>query len=360
MRKVLIPLIFILSFIPASLLRALPRQDTISIVFLGDLMVHTAQLKAALKTGADTNLADSYDFSSYFKYIGKEISQADYSVVNMEAPLGVVPYSGYPVFSAPESILKEAMKSGIDLFLCANNHICDRRKAGIVKTLESYNSIGASFTGLYSSPEDEYENNPFIADISGFRIAFINFTYGLNGFTVPEPYVVNMRDSIHLKKVISRARERKADVIIAIPHWGEEYTLVQNAVQERWRDFLFKEGINIIIGSHPHVIQPLEIVKKDNKIISVVLYSLGNLISNMSLQNTQMGLLLNLKLARRDDGTIEIVAADPTYLWCARGGKLEKNYTVVPAEEYEQKKDAFIDTSEYNKLVKTLWLLKKK
>jgi len=183
--------------------------DTIRITFLGDVMSHTLQLKAAHQAGKDTLNPDNYDFSSYFDKVRPLLDSADFVVANMEFPCGVRPFSGYPVFSAPESLPIEAKKSGIDLFLAANNHICDKGKAGLDSTYAIYNRLHMPFTGLYESEEDEFINNPYITYIRGIRTAFINFTYGTNGFGVSEPYRVNMQDSVHLKKVIQRATGRK-------------------------------------------------------------------------------------------------------------------------------------------------------
>lgn len=341
---------------PWSKLRS---EDTLSLVFVGDVMMHTAQLQYALKPKSDPNNPDSYDFSSYFKYIGERISKADFAVANMEFPIGTPPYSGYPLFSAPASIIAECVKGGIDLFLSANNHIADKGVRGMQSTLESYRKEGVHFTGLYQSREDEERENPFIIELKGMKIAFINFTYDTNGMPVPAPFVVNLRDSLQIKQVIARAKERGAEAIIALPHWGVEYSLKVARVQTEWRDFLFRHGVNIIIGSHPHTIQPVEVNEDSSR---VVVYSLGNFISNMSLQNTQMGMLFELKLTRKETingerPSLKIVSANGEWLWCARAGKLEKNFTIIPAKEFLEKGELFIVQSEYQKLKKTYQIL---
>jgi len=335
----------ILSFIILS--AKAQSQDTINIIFIGDVMAHGLQLRTALKPGCDSLLSDSYDFSTYFKYIKPKFMNSNLVVANMEFPSGVTPYSGYPRFSAPNSLAKEAIKSGVDLFLTANNHICDKGKQGLDSTYSLYNRIGIPYTGFYASEKEEIENNPLIVNVSGINVAFINFTYAMNGYSVPEPYKVNFMDTIHVRKVIERAIERGADIIIATPHWGEEYNLDISENQSWWENFLYDCGVRVIIGTHPHVVQKVKYYGN-----RVTAFSLGNYISNMSITNGQIGMLFNLKLIKDKNGSINILKPDFEYLWCARGGKFEKNYTVIPIKTALNRKKDFISKEEYQKMKK--------
>ena len=253
--------------------------DTLSILFMGDVMQHRQQLHSALIPGTDSTLSSSYDYSSYFAHVQHFIDEADFTVANMEFCLGGPPYTGYPSFSAPEALAEEAAEAGIDLFLCANNHICDKGRRGLVSSLEKYGKIGVPVTGVYRDSLDEQKHNPYIAELGGVRVAFINFTYGTNGIRVPEPFIVNMMDKEKVREAFVRAREMEADIIIALPHWGQEYTTVPDSRQREWAEFLLECGADAVIGSHPHVIQPVEFP---------VAYSMGNFISNMSLRNTEL------------------------------------------------------------------------
>lgn len=321
--------------------------DTIRITFLGDVMAHTLQLNTARQAGADPLHPESYDFSSYFSRVRPLLDSADFVVANMEFPCGVRPYSGYPLFSAPESLPIEAKKSGIDLFLAANNHICDKGRAGLDSTYTIYKRHNMPFVGLYASENDEFINNPYITYIRGIRTAFINFTYGTNGFQVAEPYKVSLQDSVHLKQVIRRAKERGAEFIIVMPHWGVEYKLDIHPIQKQWAEMIYRYGADVIVGTHPHVVQ-----KVDYDGVHATAYSLGNFISNMSIIYGQIGMVFTLNLLRNEDGSISLLPPEVVYTWCARGGKLEENYTTFPIEEYIGRRDEFIDKGQYDKMMR--------
>ena len=330
-------------------------RDTLRMSFMGDVMMHYKQIRAARIPGADTTKASSYDFSSYYSHIKPRLDSCDISVANMEFPVGVVPYTGYPVFSAPESIVWETIDAGIDLMLLANNHICDKGKRGLDSTYAIYSRLPAKFTGLWRDTIDEQLYNPAIINANGFRVAFINFSYGYNGFTIPKPYVAGRMDSLQIKQAILRARNRGADYIVALPHWGVEYSLDCHPEQRRWRDRLYRWGVDMIVGSHPHVPQAVEYSQG-----RITAYSLGNYISNMSIANGQVGILLEATLVRREDGSIETLPPKVTYLWCGRAGLLEQNYTVVPIEEYIDRPEAFISRAQYDKMVREYNRIKQK
>jgi hypothetical protein len=323
-----------------------PADDTVRILFIGDVMAHMLQLETALISGGNASNPNDYDFSSYFQHIKPLFDSADFVVANMEYPTGVTPFSGYPIFSAPSSLDIEARNSGIDLFLKANNHLVDKGKEGMDSTRTILWREGIAYTGFYHGVEEEYRYNPFMDSIGGISVAIINFTYGLNGFKVPEPYIVNMMDTTQIRGLVERAIERGAEFIIATPHWGEEYQLTESATQRRWRDSLYRYGVNAIVGTHPHVVQ-----KCEYDTLHATAYSLGNFVSNMSIAYGQIGMVYELRLKRRPDSTIAILPPKVDYWWCARTNKLERNYTVVPIMEYLDKKEEFKE-GQYGKMVR--------
>ena len=230
MRKTLIILLFLI--LPVFAVNAQYKdtyhdRDTVSLAFIGDVMTHQRQIDFALQAGDGVY----YNYDSYFEHTGNYLKNADLAVANMEFPCGVKPYSGYPCFSAPPELPEHVAKCGVDVFLTANNHICDKGRDGLDSTYAIYNRMGIAYTGFYANPEEEEANNPLIMDVRGIKIAFVNFTYDLNGFTPAEPYVVNQMDSVEVKNAISRAGERGADFIIVCPHWGVEYSLDYSAEQ---------------------------------------------------------------------------------------------------------------------------------
>ena len=345
----------LLSLLLASCLRAYAGPpDTIRIIFIGDVMSHGPQVTAALRHGGNRNDPADFDYSSYFKHIRHRIDAADFAVANMEFPLGITPYSGYPRFSAPQSLAYEAQRSGIDLFLTANNHICDQGRAGIDSTYVVYSRMGIPFTGIYRSEGEEYENNPLIVNIRGIDVAFINFTYGTNGLPVPAPWRVNLQDSVHVKEVVARAKARNAGLIVVMPHWGEEYHLLPNASQQRWVEMLLRIGVDAVVGGHPHVVQPASFEAPH-----AVAYSLGNYVSNQSDVNTQIEMLYEIDLVN-DGGKAVIANAFPTYLWCSRRNGLEKNYTVIPILDWIGRRDEWLDKSDYDKMVREWEALRRK
>jgi len=323
--------------------------DTLSILFMGDVMQHRQQLHSALIPGTDSTLSSSYDYSSYFAHVQHFIDEADFTVANMEFCVGGPPYTGYPSFSAPEALAEEAAEAGIDLFLCANNHICDKGRRGLVSSLEKYGKIGVPVTGVYRDSLDEQKHNPYIAELGGVRVAFINFTYGTNGIRVPEPFIVNMMDKEKVREAFVMAREKEADIIIALPHWGQEYTTVPDSRQREWAEFLLECGADAVIGSHPHVIQPVEFP---------VAYSMGNFISNMSLRNTELGLMIILKIAVTSYGDSYVAGLEAVPVWCSRPGGYGDGYTVLPVREFLDRKEEFRSGYNYTKMKDTYNRLK--
>ena len=323
--------------------------DTLSILFMGDVMQHRQQIHSALIPGADSMQSSSYDYSSYFAHVQHFIDEADFTVANMEFCLGGPPYTGYPSFSAPEALAEEAAEAGIDLFLCANNHICDKGRRGLVSSLEKYGKIGVPVTGVYRDSLDEQKHNPYIAELGGVRVAFINFTYGTNGIRVPEPFIVNMMDKEKVREAFVRAREMEADIIIALPHWGQEYTTVPDSRQREWAEFLLECEADAVIGSHPHVVQPVEFP---------VAYSMGNFISNMSLRNTELGLMMILRIAVTAYGDSFVAGLEAVPVWCSRPGGYGDGYTVLPVREFLDRKEEFRSGYNYTKMKDTYNRLK--
>lgn len=322
--------------------------DTLSVLFIGDVMQHKEQLRSALIPGSDTLVSTSYDYSSYFRHVQEYIDAADFTVANMEFCLGGPPYTGYPAFSAPESLAEAAAEAGIDLFLCANNHICDRGRRGLASTIGKYRDIGIPTTGVYSDSSMAEASDPYIAQIGGIRVAFVNFTYGTNGIRIPEPFIVNTMDKDKVLGRLERAKALNADVIIALPHWGQEYSLKPDMTQREWARFLLDNGADVVIGSHPHVIQPVEFP---------TVYSLGNFISNMSLRNTELGLMYRLEILVTTYGIL-VMGGEAIPVWSSRAGGYEEKYTVLPILEFKDRKDEFKNPYNYHKMMDTYERLK--
>lgn len=299
------------------------QPEKVTLLFVGDLMQHQGQIDAA-------RTAQGYDYSSCFEYVKEEISGADFAIGNLEVTLGGKPYKGYPAFSAPDEYLTAIRDAGFDVLLTANNHCLDRRKKGLERTLRLLDSLNISRAGTYATPEERKERYPLLLEKKGMRIALLNYTYGTNGISVMPPNVVNYIDTIIIQKDIEACRKMKSDVIIACMHWGIEYQSLPNGEQKRLTDWLLLKGVDHVIGSHPHVVQPLEVRRdsvKDKR--NLVVYSLGNYISNMSMRRTDGGLMVKMELVK--DSVAWLSKCAYSLVWTARpkfSGK--KNHQVYP------------------------------
>lgn len=269
-----------------------PAEATI--VFAGDAMQHEAQLQAA-RTGSG-----SYDYSCCFTELEPYIAGADYAVVNLETPLGDSHFTGYPCFNAPASFASALKDAGFDLFLTANNHTLDRRDRGLRRTEAILDSLGVDHIGTYSSPARRADSTPLVKDINGFRVAFLNYTYGTNGITPGAESVVDYIDRDLIDADITEARSRGAELICVAVHWGDEYRLLPNDAQRSLARFLQSRGVDLIIGSHPHVIQPMEMHSSPHDPLDrqLTVYSLGNFISNMKTRDTRGGAMVKVMLIR--------------------------------------------------------------
>lgn len=278
-------------------------NQQVDIVFAGDAMMHTGQLEAAKDGGG-------YSFDYCFEEISPYIKGADYAVVNLETPLGYGNFSGYPQFNAPVSYAVALADAGFDMFLTANNHTLDRRDAGLKRTVALLDSLGYTHIGTYADAADRSEKIPCVVDIKGFKVGFVNYTYGTNGFTVSSDAIVDYIDADKIHSDIARTRQAGAEIVVAAVHWGEEYTLVPVAYEKKWAKTLEDEGVDIIMGSHPHVVQPMEL--RENRATGrpmFLTYSHGNFISNMMTTDTRGGLLTRVTLARDDGGEAYVKGA---------------------------------------------------
>lgn len=328
--------------------------DTATIVFMGDVMMHTGQINDAYRKDG------SYDFSTYLSNISKTISEADLSVANMEFTLAGKPYSGYPVFSAPDGFEEYVAGCGVDIFLTANNHIFDKGRSGLKRTLEIYGRMESEghvkHTGCFSSASDDSTRFPLIVAVKGIRIALVNFTYGTNVKPTEGYPNVHTAERMEIAAAIRKAKDAGVDYIIALPHWGVEYVLRRSASQASLARWLAEEGCDAVIGSHPHVVQDFETISviKDcgvgDRQVPVV-YSLGNIVSNMSAANTQIGLMVTLKIATDKFGDRKMLDPVMTLTWCTRPGSLTGSYATIPVKEYLGKRDLWINGSDYDRMV---------
>lgn len=303
----------------------LTAQERVTLLFVGDLMQHDAQIKAA-------RTPDGYDYSDCFKYVRQEISAADVAIANLEVTLGGKPYRGYPAFSAPDEFLYAVKDAGFDVLLTANNHCLDRGKRGLERTAQMLDSLQIPFLGTYRTSQERESRYPLLIQKNGFRIALLAYTYDTNGLRPSEPNVVNYIDRDLIKADILRARRMRPDVIIACMHWGIEYRSLPEKAERQLADWLIGQGVDHVIGSHPHVLQPME-VKQDEHTPAkhLVVYSLGNFISNMSKRKSDGGAMVKLELVKFF-GLPQLKSCAYSLVWTSRpklSGK--SNFELYPA-----------------------------
>lgn len=301
------------------------QPDEYHLIFAGDAMMHQAQLDASSISG------DLYDYSSCFAAIADEIKGADYAVVNLETPLSAPPYSGYPCFNAPASYAKALSDAGFDLLLTSNNHTLDRRDTGIGRTITALDSLGIAHIGTYRNETERSNAIPDIQTIGDIKVGFLNYTYGTNGFVEHAPTIVDRIDRRVMSTDIKATRAAGAELIAVCIHWGDEYQLLPNADQKATALWLAEQGVEMIIGGHPHVIQPMELHKNNNGHNTLIVYSLGNLISNMRTTDTRGGAMVRVSIGRDPDGQARVREA-AYRLVMVEPGSSGQPFKVTPAD----------------------------
>ncbi len=319
-----------------------------SLLFAGDLMQHESQLKAARTHDG------KHSYSPCYSHISTEVGKADIAIANLETTIGNNRYGGYPSFCAPDSFLHAAKNAGFDVLLFANNHCLDRGKRGALRTMQMMDSIGIAHCGVYRDSTDRKARYPLIIEDKGLKIAILNYTYGLNGIPVPEPLIVNLIDRDVIAQDIKRAKEMKPHAIIACMHWGDEYVSLPPRHIKELAAWLLDNGVDHIIGNHPHVIQPIEL-RSDSTTAkrNAVVYSLGNLVSGMYARGRDGGLLVRMNLTRVYN-LCWLSSLDYALTWVARPERDGvKNFTILPAHNTglarnraaKEKMQQFIDDS---------------
>lgn len=306
-------------------------QDSLTVLFAGDAMMHQAQID-------NTRNGDSFDLSRYFSSISGEIKAADISVVNLEVPLGGKPYTGYPAFSAPDQFAVTLQEAGFDFFLLANNHCVDRGSRGLARTLRTLDSLQIRSTGTFLNRDHRNRSYPMLLRKKGFRIIMLNYTYDTNGIRIDTPRIVNYIDKEIIAADIAEAKLFNPDFIIANMHWGIEYNQKPSKEQRNLAKWLIEEGVDVVIGSHPHVVQPMELERGENGFSFLVVYSLGNFISNMSKENTKGGVMVKVVLCRKGLKRY-IASASYSLVFCDRyeNERGKEDIRVVPAVSWLEK-----------------------
>jgi poly-gamma-glutamate capsule biosynthesis protein CapA/YwtB (metallophosphatase superfamily) len=310
---------------------------------MGDIMGHDSQIWAAQDLATNT-----FDYNDVFSYIKPLISDTDLSIANLEVTLAGPPYKGYPQFSSPAALAVACKNAGIDALVTANNHAADRGKKGITGTIFRLDSIGMPHTGTFTDQASKDKLQPLILTKNGISVALLNYTYGTNGISVPAPLIVNMLDKDLVAADLEKAKKSKPDVIVLMLHWGTEYDTVPSPGQTSMAEYFILKGADIVIGSHPHVLQKMVWYNNgsayENK---VVVYSLGNFISNQRKTKTDGGSMVRIELTNRD-GSFKIVSAGYYLTWVHTPIlKYSPKFYILPCSEFENKPAFFEKEAEY-------------
>ena len=282
------------------------KEDKISLVMVGDALIHDRLYNDAYHDGV-------YDFKPYLKLIKEKIKDYDLAYYNQETILGgtSIGLSSYPSFNSPQELGDAFIDAGFNLVSLATNHTLDRGESAILKSREYWNSKENVYAfGSYSSNEEKKELESKIFEKNNIKYAILNYTYGTNGIPVPygKEYLVNLwNDETNYEgyketvlKDINNLRD-KVDVLMVAMHWGREYTHTPTNLERETAKFLASNGVDIIIGTHPHVIQPVEFI--DN---TLVIYSLGNFLSAQNSESCtyykcNIGLMTSLTITKKDN-----------------------------------------------------------
>lgn len=333
---------------------ALKKIDTLltaEINLVGDLMCHSTQFQYAHVKD------DSFDFNGTFSEVKKYLSDADFTIGNFETVLAGKKkrYSGYPYFNAPDDFLLAIKEAGFDLLVNANNHAIDKGAKGVERTIKKMDELGINYTGIYLSQHDR--DSIRIFNINGIHLAILAYSYSTNGIPLPKGknYIINLIDYDLIEKDIAQARNKGVDIVLVYFHFGDEYQREPNIYQKDVINNTINAGADIIIGSHPHVVQPVDYFKtnKANLDTGFVAYSLGNFISNQRWRYSDAGVILKIKVSK-NILTDSVYLSDVSYLptWVFKGKtKKGREYIILPSQKsYDDSSYSYLSKSNKEKM----------
>lgn len=316
--------------------------QTARVVANGDILLHDVLYESAEVS------PNKYDFTPYFEYVKDRISQADLAIGDYEGTISPdYPLAGYPLFNAPKEIARDIKATGYDVVDIAHNHILDSGLDGALNTKKTFKKLGIDSIGIY---EKNRKTEPFlIKEVNGIKIAILGYAYGYNGMDAnlsSDQYEKHMSDFDPKKiKAEIKEAEKKADITIVMPQTGVEYALKPNAEQKKLYRSMVDWGADVVLGGHPHVVEPAETITK-GKEKKFIIYSMGNFISNQRLETlddiwTERGLLMDLTFEKKGNVTrIKTVKAHATMVLAkpkgttGRSGFALYNYRTLVLEDF--------------------------
>jgi len=328
---------------------------------VGDIMMHMPQLPAYYDPESKR-----YDFTPYFDEIRPLLAEADWAMANLETTLSADgDYSGFPRFSSPHELAAALKEAGFDIITTANNHSLDRGARGVERTLDFLQEQGLVTRGTARSAEEAAALT--IVERQNIRIGLLAYTYGTNGIPVPEdkPWLVELIDEERMVRDIAALKSAGADYIVIALHFGVEYQTLPGEDQKALARRLIAAGADLIAGSHPHVLQPWEIVEaQDDGGVTrqgVIIYSMGNFISNQRGDTKDYGALYRIRL-RKEEGVTRMVDVEPVITWVHRYKAEGRNhYRILPVERVlEERNDPLLTAADYKQMENNLAALRKR
>ncbi|MEF3309280.1 CapA family protein [Paenibacillus sp. GYB004] len=317
----------------------------VTLAAIGDVLIHSSIYKDAKKQ-------DGYDFVPMFERVRTYIEEADIAIANQESMIGgeALGLSDYPRFNSPYEIGDALKTIGFDVVSLANNHSMDGGEKAITNALAHWRKLGMTTVGVYSSEEDR--DTVRVVDVKGIKFAFLAYTYGTNGIPVPagKPYLVNLIDTNRAAADIEAAR-RAADVVVVSAHFGQEYKDLPDDSQKKFAREAAEAGADIVIGHHPHVLQPAEWIDTGTGRKTFVIYSLGNFIAAQEGENKRTGGILRLEIEKTaTGGTSRIEVKHPSFIptWITMTNW--RKYKVVPV--WEAGADQIPDTASHEETIR--------
>ena len=276
---------------------------TITVTAIGDMLMHAGASIPALQADG------SYNYDYLFTNVKDKIQAADLAVVNQEVIFGGNEKGllGYPLFNIRTEQGTALVNAGFDVVLCATNHSIDQHAAGTLNTIKFWKTTHPDTTYLGIHESQEEADTITVKDINGIKVAMLNYTYGLNGFNLPEdkPYLIDLMNQYTKDKVVSDIAKAKeiSDFVIVFPHWGTEYVFKETVEQQEWAQLFADNGVDLVIGTHPHVIEPVKWIEGKDGNRTLVYYSLGNFVSIQYYNYNMLGGMANVSITKDATGT---------------------------------------------------------
>ncbi len=299
----------------------------------GDIMAHGSQLAAAYNAKCDC-----YDFKPVFATAAPLFAGVDVALANFETTLPGKNYSGYPQFGAPDSLVDAVKSAGINLVTTANNHCLDKGRDGLIRTLQVLDEKGIAHLGTYASEADYEKQRVFLLTRNGITVAMLDYTYGTNGIPTPDDVVVDRISKAQISADIALARQKHPDAIIVLFHFGREYLNKPDAFQREMVLHALASGADIVLGGHPHQVQPYELLHPNGQDKPrLVAYSLGNFVSGQRQRYTDGGMVLYFTLVKKQDGNgkpaIDITDVHHKLVWVYVAREDDrKEFHILPIE----------------------------